>query len=73
MVAIGTALPFTPLAQPMGFTPLPPFYFVFLTLATGTYLFLVEVAKRRLMPSVVMKNRFATTLRHQRDLGPRAQ
>jgi Mg2+-importing ATPase len=51
-VAIGTAIPFTPLARPMGLTPLPPLYFVFLGLATITYLLLVEVAKRRLMPSV---------------------
>jgi P-type Mg2+ transporter len=50
-VAIGTALPFTPLARPLGFTPLPPMYFAFLAVATVTYLLLVEIAKRLLMPS----------------------
>lgn len=49
IVAIGIALPFTPLAHDLGFTPLPPMYFVFLTVATITYLWLVELAKHRLM------------------------
>jgi Mg2+-importing ATPase len=49
IVAIGIALPFSPLARELGFTPLPAMYFVFLTIATITYLWLVELAKRRLM------------------------
>lgn len=48
IVAIGAALPATPLATMLGFTPLPPMYYLFLGLATVTYLLLVEVAKRRL-------------------------
>jgi len=44
-----TVLPFTPLAGPLGFTPLPAAFFIFLVPATVTYLFAVEVAKRRLM------------------------
>jgi Mg2+-importing ATPase len=49
MVAIGIALPFLPIAQRLGFTPLPGIYFVFLAVATFTYLLLVEFAKRWLM------------------------
>ncbi len=49
VVAIGILLPFTPLAVPLGFTPLPWGFFAFLGGATVTYLALVEVVKRRLM------------------------
>ncbi|HEU5367647.1 MAG TPA: magnesium-translocating P-type ATPase [Ktedonobacterales bacterium] len=49
IVAIGVILPFTPLANPLGFTPLPLAYFAFLVGMTVIYLFLVEVVKRRLM------------------------
>jgi Mg2+-importing ATPase len=48
MVAIGIALPFSPLAEMLGFTPLPGPYFAFLAVSTITYLLLVEIAKRRL-------------------------
>ena len=49
VVLVGAVLPFTPLATVLGFAPLPATYFVFLIGATGTYLVLVELAKRRLM------------------------
>jgi Mg2+-importing ATPase len=49
VVLVGIVLPFTPLAGVLGFTPLPAAYFLFLISATGTYLVLVELAKRRLM------------------------
>jgi Mg2+-importing ATPase len=49
VVAIGIYLPFSPLAGMLGFTPLPAAYFAFLVIATGTYLLLVEFAKRRLL------------------------
>src|SRR5215471_3111295 len=45
----GLLIPFTPLAGPLGFVPLPPLFFLFLALATVTYLGFVEVVKRRLM------------------------
>ncbi len=48
MVAVGLLLPYTPAAQPLGFTPLPGAYFAFLGAATATYLLLVEVVKHRL-------------------------
>lgn len=48
-VALGVLLPFTPIAKFLGFIPLPATYFLFLVTATFTYLFLVEMIKRRLM------------------------
>jgi Mg2+-importing ATPase len=49
IVIIGVGLPyFSPLANILGFTPLPGPYFTFLAISTVTYLFLVEIAKRRL-------------------------
>jgi Mg2+-importing ATPase len=49
IVCVGILLPFTPLAAPLGFTPLPALYFLFLVAMVVTYLLLVEVVKRRLM------------------------
>jgi Mg2+-importing ATPase len=49
IVLIGALLPFTPLAPALGFTPLPLAYFLFLILATATYLVLVDSGKRLLM------------------------
>lgn len=49
IVAIGILLPYTPLAETLGFTPLPALYYLFLALMTITYLLIVEVVKRRLM------------------------
>jgi P-type Mg2+ transporter len=49
VVAAGALLPFSPLAGALGFRPLPASFFLFLAGATGTYLLLVEAAKRRLM------------------------
>jgi P-type Mg2+ transporter len=48
VVAIGASLPYSPLAGVFGFVPLPALYFVFLAVATLTYLALVELVKRRL-------------------------
>ncbi len=61
MVGVGSVLPFSPLAHILGFTPLPPIYFLFLALATVTYLMLVELAKRRLMPAPVERARAAAS------------
>ena len=49
IVALAILLPYTPLAGPLGFTPLPPLYYLFLTGMIVTYLLLVELVKRRLM------------------------
>jgi len=49
IVLIGILLPFSPLAAPLGFVPLPGGFFTFLAVATITYLLLVEMAKRPLM------------------------
>src|SRR6478672_11302154 len=49
IVLVGILLPYTPFAAKLGFTPLPPIYFLFLAAATATYLLLVEIGKRILM------------------------
>jgi Mg2+-importing ATPase len=49
IVLVGLLLPFTPLAGALGFVPLPPLFFLFLLVATITYLALVQVVKRVLM------------------------
>lgn len=51
-VLIAVLIPFLPVGNTLGFTPLPAVYFVFLALATATYLLLVEAAKRLLMPKL---------------------
>jgi Mg2+-importing ATPase len=48
VVAIGVALPATPLAGILGFTVPPVRFFALLVVAVGAYLALVEVAKVRL-------------------------
>ncbi len=49
VVAIGMYLPFSPLANMLGFTPLPFSFFVFVAIATVVYLLLVEAVKRVLL------------------------
>ena len=46
IVAIGAALPFTPFAQVLGFTPLPATFFFALVFMVAGYLALIEVGKR---------------------------
>src|SRR4030095_8006165 len=50
VVAIGLALPWSPLAGLLGFTALPLPFFLFLGVSTITYLLLVEAAKRKFFP-----------------------
>ena len=45
VVTIGMVLPFTPLAHPLGFRPLPGPFFLFLIVAIISYLALIEVGK----------------------------
>jgi Mg2+-importing ATPase len=49
IVAIGVALPYSPLAHVLGFQPLPAGFFLFLVGATFTYLGLVQLAKTFLL------------------------
>lgn len=49
VVVVGLLLPYSPLSNVLGFAPLPGKYFLFLAVMTITYLFFVEVVKRRLM------------------------
>ena len=55
VILISIVLPFTPLGPVLGFVPLPFSYFVFLAAATITYLFLVEIVKRRLMRKALIR------------------
>jgi P-type Mg2+ transporter len=49
IVMVGFVLPYTPLAGPLGFTPLPTLYFLFLAAMVVIYLLLVQLVKQRLM------------------------
>ncbi len=49
VAAVAVALPYSPLAGPLGFVPLPAGYLAFVAAATAAYLGLVEVAKRRVL------------------------
>jgi Mg2+-importing ATPase len=44
-LALGIAIPFTPLGTFLGFTPLPPIYWLLLVLMVVTYLLLVDAGK----------------------------
>jgi Mg2+-importing ATPase len=49
VVVFGIVLPFTPLGKLIGFTPISFGFLLFIAVATGTYMILVEIVKRRLM------------------------
>lgn len=49
VVLTGILLPYSPLAEPLGFVPLPLAYWGFLIGVAGAYLGLVEIVKRRLL------------------------
>ncbi len=53
VVIVATVLPFTSIGLVLGFTPLPVAFLLFVAIATGTYLLLVEAVKRRLMRSLL--------------------
>ncbi|HVP30217.1 MAG TPA: magnesium-translocating P-type ATPase [Myxococcota bacterium] len=59
VVAVGTALPYTPAAAPLGLQPLPGSYFVFLAAVVVTYLAIVELVKHRVMHGLVSGTRRA--------------
>jgi Mg2+-importing ATPase len=54
IVVFGTMLPYTSLGSLIGFTPLPITFLLFIAVATGTYLLLVEAVKRRLMRRLIL-------------------
>jgi len=49
VVLFGTVLPYTSLGALIGFTPMPFAFLLFIAIATGTYLLLVEIVKHQLM------------------------
>ncbi len=46
VIAITIALPYTPLAGPLGFTPLPGTYLLSIALIVGLYFICAEITKR---------------------------
>ncbi len=71
---IGAALPFTPLAEPLGFTALPVAFFLILLGMIGAYLALVEFAKARFYAIQEHPHRTRPTHaeRHERHVRRRA-
>ena len=73
VVAVGAAVPFTPLATTLGFAPLPPAYFAALGAMVVSYLVVVEVGKAVFFraghggraPSPVPESRWHRIRRHQ--------
>ena len=55
IVIVGLLLPFSPLAERLGFVPLPVGFFLFLTVAVVIYLMLVEIVKGRLVRSFLLR------------------
>ena len=55
IVVLGTLIPYFPFGAKLGFTPLPAVYFLFLAIATLTYLLLVEAGKQVLMRRTLRK------------------
>jgi len=49
VVILGVALPYSPLADPLGMVPLPPAFLMYLVLVIPCYLALVELLKGRLL------------------------
>lgn len=55
IVIAGLLLPFSPLARPLGFVPLPAPFFLFLAATVISYLILVEIVKARLVRSFLLR------------------
>jgi P-type Mg2+ transporter len=53
VVLFGLIIPYTPLAGPLKFVPLPGLYYLFLAIMIIAYLLLVEIVKRRLMRRLI--------------------
>ncbi len=53
VVATAVALPYSPLAGPLGFVPMRPLFLAFVLGVVATYLALVEVVKRRVVRGLV--------------------
>jgi P-type Mg2+ transporter len=60
VVAVAAVLPWTAAAGPLGFEPLPGPFFLFLAVATATYLLLVQWVKARVIPKFTPSSRRRT-------------
>jgi Mg2+-importing ATPase len=56
-VIVGVIVPYSPLAEPLGFVALPAGFYAFLAAATLTYLVLVQIVKRRLMARLLAERK----------------
>jgi P-type Mg2+ transporter len=54
IVAIAVGLPYSPVAERLGFVPMPAMFLAFLAVATAAYLLLVELVKRPFVRSKLM-------------------
>ena len=63
VVAVGVALPFSPLGPLLGFTPLPVVFFLVLIALVVIYLVLIEVTKRSFYAAAVRAARAGTRRR----------
>ncbi|MEU9891047.1 magnesium-translocating P-type ATPase [Sphaerisporangium sp. NPDC051011] len=73
VIVIGVVLPFTPVAQTLGFQPLPGAYFAALAVMVLLYLGLIELGKRwfyREAPAVAARRPRSTGRRTHRRAGP---
>ncbi|MGZ6097780.1 MAG: magnesium-translocating P-type ATPase [Myxococcaceae bacterium] len=57
VVVVAAVLPWTRAAEPLGFEPLPAPFFLFLAVATATYLLLVQWVKARMLPRFTARRR----------------
>jgi Mg2+-importing ATPase len=53
VVLVGGALPYSPVAAPLGLAPLPGSYFLFVALVVGTYLVFIEIVKHKVMGKLI--------------------
>jgi len=72
MAAIGAALPFTPLANSLGFTPLPASFFAILAGLIVGYLAIVEFAKGRFYAASHLGEPVGARHKHDRHVHRRA-
>lgn len=75
VIAVGAVVPYSPLANSLGFRPLPWLFFSALAAMVAIYLFLVEVTKRRFFEHLPAPSRPRRTrhLRHRRHVYRRAR
>jgi Mg2+-importing ATPase len=67
-VMVGVILPYSPLAEPLGFVALPAGFYAFVILATLAYLVLVQIVKHRLMARLLAEHKRGAPRRRVRAM-----